>query len=65
MLNNLREISDLLKKEGRFVIARAPYGSPRNLGSQTKGLRTVLAKANLVLQPKRVGECVGESQSRI
>jgi len=27
-MNNLREILDSLKKEGGFVIARAPYGSP-------------------------------------
>ena len=36
-----------------------------NLGSQIKGLRTVLAKANLGSQIFRFVNCVGESQSRI
>ena len=35
-LNNLREILDSLKKEGSFVIARAPYGSPWQSQMQKK-----------------------------
>jgi len=50
-LDNLGEILDSLKSKGVLSLRGLPTGARGNLGSQTKGLRTVLAKANLVLQP--------------